>query len=105
MTEAPTKTKTETFYNPSALMSAYNYAKAWARRTGLTTTDRVDRAFGYLMSGEAAEKWSEYGTDGKGRSWTCLCPDRQYRGSLCKHILSAMIDRKHDDLLESEGLR
>lgn len=89
-------------YNLSALMSAYNYAKTWARRTGLTTEDRVDRALGYMMSGEAPEKWIEYRTHVRkhNRDWVCGCRDHYYRGSICKHILSKMIDIKYHALMD-----
>ncbi len=84
--------------NPSALMSAYNHGKSWAKRTGLADTKRVDRAFGYLMSGEASEKWSEYATT----TTRCDCPDHQFRGSYCKHILSLLIATKHDQIMDEE---
>ena len=85
-------------YNPSGLMSAYNYCKHWAKRTGLADTKRVDRALGYLMSGEAEEKWMEYSTT----NTHCDCPDHQFRGTYCKHIISKMIDVKHDQIMEEE---
>jgi len=81
--------------NQSALMSAYNYAKHWAKRTGLADTKRVDRALGYLMKENASLKWSEYATTIK----SCDCPDHQFRGNYCKHILSKMIQVKHDQLM------
>ncbi|KKM08256.1 hypothetical protein LCGC14_1725720 [marine sediment metagenome] len=82
-------------YNPSALMSAYNYARHWAKRTGLTDTSRVDRAFGYLQTGEAMGKWREYNTTVR----DCNCPDRRVRGNRCKHSLSKMIHIKHQQLM------
>lgn len=90
-----------THYNPSALMTAYNYGKSWASNSGLTTTDRVDRAFGYLMSGEAEDKWQEYVTT----IHSCQCPDSQFRGAICKHSVALMIATKHDQIMKSEGLR
>jgi hypothetical protein len=86
-------------YNQSALMSAYNYGKSWARRTGIATTDRVDRAFGYLMSGNAEGKWEEYQTTTE----SCQCPDHQYRSVFCKHIMSFLINAKHDEIMIDEG--
>lgn len=88
-------------YNPSALMTAYNLGKNWARRTDLTTTDRVDRAFGYLMSGDASSKWMDYATTAD----SCDCPDSQYRGIICKHSIALMIAEKHDRIMKREGLR
>lgn len=90
--------KTETtkpHYNPSALMSAYNYAKHWSRRMGATDTRRVDSAFGYLQTGAALEKWKEYNTT----VGDCECPDHRVRGFRCKHILSRMIHIKHQQLM------
>lgn len=84
-----------THHNPSALFSAYNYCKHWGRRTGLADGARVDSALGYLMSGDAQEKWTEYETD----AGHCLCPDHQYRNVYCKHQLSFMIQLKHDKLM------
>ena len=85
-------------YNPSALMSAFNYGKHWARRTGIADTRRVDRALSYLMSGEAEEKWEEYATT----TSRCDCPDHQFRGNFCKHIMSLMIEMKHDQIMNAE---
>lgn len=85
-------------HNQSALMSAYNYGKHWAKRTGLADTKRIDKALGYLMSGEAEKKWMEYATTTE----RCDCPDHQYRGVYCKHMLSKMIDIKHDQIMDEE---
>lgn len=82
-------------YNPSALMSAYNYAKHYGTRSGMFDSKRVDRALGYLMSGAAVEKWDQYETAIK----YCRCPDSQIRGMICKHMISRMIDIKHDALM------
>ena len=83
-----------TIYNPSILMSAFNFAKTWARSSGLSTIDRVDRAFGYLQSGQASTKWDEYETTLE----SCGCRDREIRHLFCKHILSQMIHVKHEQL-------
>lgn len=91
-------------YNMSALFSAYNYAKNWARRTGITTEGRVDSALSYLMSGMAQQKWMEYATSGSDRRWTCRCPDHEIRNIYCKHILARMIEVKYRELMIESGL-
>jgi len=66
-------------YDSSALMSAYNYARAWTRAIGAPDDKRVNRAFGYLQAGNAAEKWEEYETT----ATTCACPDFRIRQIAC----------------------
>lgn len=90
-------------YDQSKLMSAYNYARHFGKRTGLFDVKRVDRALGYLMSigDKAASKWYEYGTALNGRDGRCSCPDHQYRGVYCKHIISMQIDCKYHQLKEA----
>lgn len=85
-------------YDSSALMSAYNYAKAWTRATSASDDKRVDRAFGYLQGGSAAEKWEEYGTT----AISCGCPDYRVRQLACKHLLSRMIHIKYLQLMGEE---
>lgn len=82
-------------HNPSALMSAYNAVKHQGERSGLWDGPRADRALGYLMDGQAAEKWGEYLTTTE----ACSCPDSSYRLQTCKHSLAMMIDLKHDELM------
>ncbi len=86
--------------NQSLLMSAYNYAKSWGKRTGLFDPKRCNSAFSYLQSGKAYSKWIQYQTKCNGRDWQCECPDRKYRGTFCKHIISMMIDKKMVQLQE-----
>jgi hypothetical protein len=86
----------------SYLMSAYNYAKSWGKKTGLFTPDRCDKAFGYLQSGKAYGSWVKYQTKCNGRHWDCQCPDRQIRGTFCKHIIALLIDRKIEQLRQED---
>lgn len=85
-------------YEMSSLMSAYNFAKHWGKSSGLFDSARVDRALSYLMSGECDDAWEKYATHGSGREWSCECPDRQYRGSFCKHIISRMVSVKYSEI-------
>lgn len=86
-------------YNPSAIMSAYNYAKWYGKKSGQFDTKRVDRALGILKSGKLQEKAMEYRTTLK----TCDCPDWQYRTIHCKHRIAYMIDMKHDQIMQEEA--
>ncbi len=83
-------------YNPSAQMTAYNTVKSQGKRSGLWTPERVDRALGYLMDGNAVLKWAEYATTPD----SCECPDSQYRQQVCKHSLAMLIDQQHDDIMD-----
>ena len=84
-------------HNPSALMSAYNATKKQGQQNGLWDGPRTDRALGYLMDGQAAEKWAEYLTTTE----ACSCPDSQYRMQTCKHSLALMIDQEHDAIMDA----
>lgn len=86
-------------YLQSALWSAYNYCKAYGKKSGLWDKKRVDRALGYLMDGSAAAKWSEYAT----MFDRCDCPDSTIRRATCKHSLSLMISKKYEQICETEG--
>ncbi len=85
-------------YNPSALMSAYNFAKWHGKKSGQFDERRVNKALGILMSGELQEKLEKYGTTLK----TCDCPDWQYRTIHCKHRIGLMIKVKHDKIMDEE---
>lgn len=76
-TQSPTK---------SEIFAVYNKARA-AARTGALDLARVNRALGYLQSGEAQQAWEKYHTTTK----ACDCPDHTYRHQTCKHIISLMI--------------
>ena len=77
----------------SALFSAYNEAKKWARRSGLTDEGRVNRAFGIVRSGKLEEKIAEYATT----KTACHCPDR--RGLICKHRMAILIQLKANEII------
>lgn len=103
-------------FNMSALFSAFNYGRAWARKSGLTDEGRVNRSLSYLMSGDAQEAWKKYSTTLK----NCKCPDHtgyvideesgEVKASwtpkypICKHIFALMIATKHNVILEQEGI-
>lgn len=70
----------------SEMFTVYNLARAAARKGALDEA-RVNRALGYLQSGEAQQAWEKYQTTTK----TCQCPDHIYRQQTCKHIISLMI--------------
>jgi len=83
--------------NLSALMTAYNLAKHFGRRTGILEPRLADRALGYLMSGRIVQKAAEYGSTPR---W-CGCPDSQYRRRICKHSIAVEIERGHDEIMDS----
>jgi len=84
----------------SRLMSAYNYARHFARRTGVYEVKRVDRAWGYIMSGKLKEKASDYGAEFD----RCSCPDAS-RGFTCKHSIGLMIVAKAEQLKREDEER
>ena len=83
-------------FNTSALWSAYNYAKNWARNNPDTEPEYVDRALGMIMAGKYDEKVDQYNTT-KDR---CHCPTRHVR--VCKHQVMVMVTIKHDQIMEEE---
>jgi hypothetical protein len=76
--------------NLSKLMTAYNFAKWYARKTQAFETTTVDRALGVLMS----RNRNEYNTT----TSICSCPDSVYRKHTCKHSIALMIERKVEEL-------
>lgn len=80
----------------SQIFSVYNKARA-AARAGKLDAQRVNRALGYLLSGNAVEKWEEYQTTIK----TCNCPDFVYRHKTCKHQISLMIYRRIEQAVKA----
>lgn len=82
--------------NLSALMTSYNYAKHFAKRTGVIEPRRVDRALGYIMAGRVDEKAFQYGSTKE----FCDCPDCHYRRVHCKHSIAIAIVEAHDKLME-----
>lgn len=64
----------------SSIFSAYNGARRLARE-GRLDCKRVNRALGVALS----NKPSEYNSTAR----SCECPDRKYRGVICKHMLAA----------------
>ena len=83
-------------YNQSALMTAFNLARWWGRRTGLTTDKRTHKALSYLMKGDAEKKWEEYETTLN----NCRCKDQTYRPQfVCNHRVAKMVDAKHDQIM------
>ena len=77
----------------SALFSAYNAAKKWARKTGLTDEGRIDRALGIIRSGALEEKIAEYSTT----KTNCYCLDK--RGLICKHVMAVLIQLKANEII------
>ena len=87
----------KTLFNLSALFSAYNYAKNWARKNPDTEPAYADRALGMIMSGKYDEKIEQYSTT-KDR---CFCPTRHV--PVGKHRVMVMIRIKHDQLMIASG--
>ena len=81
----------------SSLMSAYNDARWFARKTGLMEEKRVNRAWGYIMAGKVREKQKQYGST----LHACRCRDKEIRQMWCKHNVMLQIvekaKRKEDD--------
>lgn len=75
-------------FTKSELFSWYNRARAAARQ-GKIEAKRVNRALGYLQSGQAQTKWAEYHTT----TTFCGCPDHA-RGHTCKHQIALMIVKR-----------
>ncbi len=85
--------------NMSATMSAYNAAKAWARRSGLTDEGRVNRALGILKKKDALERAIvKYGATVD----ECLCPSNQHSDLICKHRVAVMMFKKHQRIMNDE---
>ena len=68
----------------SAIFSEYNRAKR------ALDPKRVDKALSLIQSGKIDEKVFEYGTTTR----NCHCPDREFRGNLCKHMIALMIIKR-----------
>ncbi len=95
----------------SELMSAYNFAKHFGRKSGQFDTKRVDRALGILKSGSLDTKRKEYNTTLN----SCDCPDAtgckvDDHGEIvatwtpvefCKHRIGEMIRVKHNELVRA----
>ena len=77
----------------SKLMSAYNFARWFARRSPMLEEGRVNRAWGYIMSGKLVTKCEEYGTTIS----ECYCYDSE-RGWICKHRIGLQIIAKAKEL-------
>ena len=73
----------------SKLMTAYNHARWYAKEFPTFDVKRVDRAWGYIMSGTLLTKVQEYGIK---MNW-CECYDHD-RGFKCKHMIGLMILQK-----------
>jgi hypothetical protein len=82
--------------NLSALFTAYNQAKWYAKRTGEFDVGNVDRALGLLMAHRLDEKRGEYNFDFR----HCDCPDATIRKRVCKHQIALQIQAKHDRIME-----
>lgn len=72
----------------SQIFGVYNKARA-AAKAGKLDEKRVNRALGYLLSGQAASKWAEYNTTVK----FCGCPDHR-KGHTCKHQIALMVYKR-----------
>lgn len=73
----------------SQIFKGWNASRK-AIQKGIADEGRVNRALGYLQSGEAFTKWEEYGTS----LAACGCPDHIYRASQvgpCKHRFSLWV--------------
>lgn len=79
----------------SEAFSVYNKARR-VSRLGLLSEDRVNRALGYIQSGQAQRSWFIYRTTID----DCQCPDRRFRGCVCKHMIARQIAYR---VLEARG--
>jgi len=82
--------------NLSALFTAYNQAKWYAKRTGEFDVGNVDRALGLLMAHRLDEARREYAFGFR----HCDCPDAQIRKRTCKHSIALMVQKRHDEIVE-----
>ncbi|MBA7528375.1 hypothetical protein ES705_20558 [subsurface metagenome] len=74
----------------SSLMSAYNDARWYARKTGMMEEGRVNRAWGYIMAGKVREKQEQY----RSTLTACDCRDKEIRQMWCKHNIMLQIVAK-----------
>lgn len=74
----------------SYLMSAYNFARAYGKKSGQWDAGRVNRAWGYLMDQRLWEKSEEYASSAS----ECECYDARISFNTCKHMIAHMILEK-----------
>lgn len=86
--------------NMSATFSAFNLARNWARRSGLTDEGRVNRALGILKKKGAFERAIvKYNATVD----HCDCYDSQSgRSFICKHRIAVMMFKKHQRLMNAD---
>ena len=82
--------------NQSRLFTIYNKARV-AARNGLLDEARVNKALGILQSNDYYSD-KDYLTTLK----SCTCPDHQFRGTTCKHMIAKMIETRMDQLAFAE---
>jgi len=85
--------------NLSALLTSYNLAKHFGRRTGIIEPKRIDRALGILMSpGKLTEKETQYGSSPS----NCGCADSRFRHPVvCKHSIASMIRADTETIMDN----
>jgi hypothetical protein len=74
----------------STAFRIYNRARAAARR-GQLDEARVNRAFGLMQT---KRRTTEYRTSIR----ACDCPDSVYNGTICKHRIALMMERRAENL-------